>query len=118
MAFIARDIIKLFNRIIESLGRFQDEVVLNATTNGSQVFTREKFAIQVRDVDIDSFSGEVFNVDLGSFEEALILNTSIPEEAIQDCNGYTSKCYSLHRNPPKSSSLIFSKELINLRASV
>ena len=69
-------------RIIESLGRFQDEVMLNAI-NGSQIFFFFFFAIQVRDIDINSFSGEVFSVDLGPFEEALNHSSLIPEEAIQ-----------------------------------
>ena len=70
-------------RILSSLGRFQDEVVLPPNTTEPKVYARETFALQVRDVDTKSFSGETFNVDLGSFEEAIHLNTSIPEQALQ-----------------------------------
>lgn len=41
------------------------------------------FALQVQDITMESFSGETLNVNLGSFEEALSLNSSIPEQALQ-----------------------------------
>lgn len=68
-------------RILNSLGRFQDEVLI--PTNTTKVYTQMTFALQVQDVSTESFSGETLNVDLGSFEEALSLNTSIPEQALQ-----------------------------------
>lgn len=68
-------------RILNSLGRFQDEVVI--TTNTTKIYTQMTFALQVQDVSTESFSGETLSVDLGSFEEALSLNTSIPEHALQ-----------------------------------
>ena len=72
----------LILRILNSIGRFQDEVALPPNTTTPIVYARESFAIQVQDVNAETFSGEALNVDLGSFEEALRLNTSIPEEAL------------------------------------
>ena len=70
-------------RILNSLGRFQDEVVLPSNITEPTIYAREIFALQVQDIDIKSFSGEVLNVNLGTFEEALQLSTSISEEALQ-----------------------------------
>ena len=70
-------------RILNSLGRFQDEIVLSENVTAPIVYARKSFALQIQDVTTHSFDGETFNVDLGSFEEALYLNTSIPEKALQ-----------------------------------
>lgn len=53
----------------------------NITT--PMVYARDTFALQVRNVNTESFNGETFNVDLGSFEKAVSLNTSIPEQSLR-----------------------------------
>ena len=70
-------------RILNSLGRFQDEIVLSKNVTAPIVYAQKSFALQIQDVTTQSFDGETFNVDLGSFEEAIRLNTSIPEKALQ-----------------------------------
>ena len=69
-------------RVIKSLGRFQTNFNLSVlNNNGSKVFTRKRFAMQIRDIYIETFRGEIFSVDLGSKENR---NTSnIPVEALQ-----------------------------------
>ena len=70
-------------RILNSLGRFQDEIVLSKNVTVPIVYAQKSFALQIQDVTTQSFDGETFNVNLGSFEEAIRLNTSIPEKALQ-----------------------------------
>ena len=70
-------------RILNSLGRFQDEIVLSKNVTAPIVYAQKSFALQIQDVTTESFEGEAFNVDLGSFKEAIRLNTSIPQEALQ-----------------------------------
>ena len=55
-----------------SLETFSDSVPLssNATEN-REVYTLENFAIQVQDVDRDTFEGETLSVDLGTVSEAI-----------------------------------------------
>ena len=72
-----------FLRILSSLERFQGRVVLPPNITKAKLYVRETFALQAHDIDIESFSGEVFNADVGSFEEALKINNSIPEKALQ-----------------------------------
>lgn len=47
------------------------------------MFTRNTFAIQVKSVQSDEYEGEVFNVDLGSIEQAMNLSRTIREEDLK-----------------------------------
>ena len=49
----------------------------------------------------NAFRGEAFSVNLGSFEEAVSINTSIPEEAIQTAvDTQVKTCHSVHHCVP------------------
>ena len=61
----------LFYSILQSLETFSENVEVNFTNRDRPTFTRENFAIQLRQIDISNFAGESFNVDLGTVEEAM-----------------------------------------------
>lgn len=73
----------LLFRVLESLERFQDSVILseNDTTNQT-TFSRETFAIQIQNIDPKTYRGHSFSVDLGSVEDALNITEQIPEESL------------------------------------
>lgn len=86
------------NRVLDSLERFQDAVVLMPAGNDSvnatpPVFAFRTFAIQIQPIDPDTFQGQTFTVDLGSVEESMNITGNIPEESLRtsDKAGTTTK---------------------------
>lgn len=57
----------------------------NVTTNATNrvVFALRNFGVVLQDVPVDSFSGEVFSVDLGPVGEAIRMNGSIGEDSLR-----------------------------------
>lgn len=71
----------MFNRIRNSITTLQATV--NISANETIMFTRNTFAIQVKSVKSDEYVGQVFNVDLGSIEQAMNLSKEIKEEDLK-----------------------------------
>ena len=66
-----------------SLETFSSSVPLSSNaTNNREVYTLDNFAIQVEDVDYNSFEGEAFSVDLGTVEEAINRTNEIDENRL------------------------------------
>ncbi len=71
--YFTEDLIIQFNhnRLLESLGTFSDLVPLSNTTEGKDTYTRNKYAIQVQNVDPNTFTRQAFSVELGTVREAM-----------------------------------------------
>ena len=67
--------------MLQSLDRFLDEVEINTTENATFFFYRT-FALQVQNVDPSSIDQQIFNVDLGSVEEAMNITGSIDASSL------------------------------------
>ena len=61
---------------------FSETVDVNFTDGNRPTFTRENFAIQLQQIDISTFAGESFNVDLGTVEEAMNNSGNINPQAL------------------------------------
>ena len=72
----------LFYSILQSLETFSETVDVNFTDGNRPTFTRENFAIQLQQIDISTFAGESFNVDLGTVEEAMNNSGNIDPQAL------------------------------------
>ena len=72
----------LFYSILQSLETFSENVDVNFTDGDRPTFTRENFAIQLQQIDISTFAGESFNVDLGTVEEAMNNSGNIDPQAL------------------------------------
>ena len=68
-------------RLIGSLTNFTNNLVITNTTTAT--FTQKTYALQVNDINASSFQGQTLNVDLGSVQQAMSMNSNIQEEAIQ-----------------------------------
>ena len=84
------------NRLLESLQEFLDKVEVeengNSTTNSTKtVFTFETFALQVQEVNPEGYSGQMFNVYLGSLEKARENNQTIEQAALVTSNIESTK---------------------------
>ncbi|XP_064387511.1 uncharacterized protein LOC135335851 isoform X2 [Halichondria panicea] len=81
-------------RILASLETFLDNLntstVSTNSTSNQTVFSFEKFAITVQDLDPDSFQGQTFVVDLGPVEEAVNNTGVIDQDALMTANDYTA----------------------------
>ena len=71
-----------FYSILQSLETFSENVDVNFTDGDRPTFTRENFAIQLQQIDISTFAGESFNVDLGTVEEAMNNSGNIDPQAL------------------------------------
>ena len=70
-------------RLLQSLRRFANTVPIPAnSTNNTLAFPLDNFALLLRDVNPESFSGESFNVNLGPVEEAIRNSSGITKEAL------------------------------------
>lgn len=74
----------LYVRLLDSLETFLDKVEIDSTnTSGTvTVFTRQTFALQLQNINVSSFKGQTFNVDLGSVEEAMNITDNIDDSAL------------------------------------
>ena len=70
-------------RILNSLTRFSDEVVINSTEDKQRLtVAKENYALQVQEIDPSLFAGDSFNVDLGTVEEAMNTSGNIDPQAL------------------------------------
>ena len=70
-------------RLLQSLRRFANTVPIPAnSTNNTLAFPLDNFALLLRDVNPESFSGESLSVNLGPVEEAIRNSSGINEEAL------------------------------------
>ena len=70
-------------RLLQSVRRFANTVPIPAnSTNNTLAFPLDNFALLLRDVNPESFSGESFSVNLGSVEEAIRNSSGISEEVL------------------------------------
>ena len=68
-------------RLLRSLSDFLDMVILSENkTDGKTVFGYERYALQVQQLNLLQFNGQMFTVDLGSFEEALNTTRILEED--------------------------------------
>jgi hypothetical protein len=72
--------------VLESLTRLSDELEIESntsnTTSNVTVFPYRTFALQFQTIDPSSFKGQIFNIDLGSVEEAKKIKGSIDDTAL------------------------------------
>lgn len=79
----------MLHRVLESLTRFLNEVEIESdtyttsnTTSNIIVFSYRTFALQIQNINLTSFKGQTFNVDLGPVEEAMKITRSIDDIAL------------------------------------
>ena len=75
----------LMTRVLDSLESFQDKVILSDDENDTlleRVFAFETFALQLQEVDSETYEAQAFTVDLGSIEDILNISGKIPDESL------------------------------------
>ena len=73
------------NRVLDSLESFQDKVILSDDENDTlqeRVFAFETFALQLQEVDPETYQAQTFIVNLGSIEEILNISGKIPDNSL------------------------------------
>ena len=68
-------------RLLNNLGTFLDNVGISNGTN-TTLFVLQTYALQAQDIDPRRFQGQMFNVDLGSVEEAMKVTGKIDKSRI------------------------------------
>ena len=72
-------------RVLDSLESFQDRVVLSDDDNDTlqeRVFAFETFALQLQEVDPETYEAQAFTVNLGSIEDMSNISGKIPDESL------------------------------------
>lgn len=73
------------NRVLDSLESFQDRVVLSNDHNDTlqeRVFAFETFALQLQEVDPETYKAQAFTINLGSIEDISNSSGKIPDESL------------------------------------
>ena len=71
--------------MLDSLESFQDRVVLSNDDNGTlqeRVFAFETFALQLQEVDAETYKAQTFTINLGSIEDISSSTGNIPDESL------------------------------------
>ena len=71
--------------MLESLESFQDKVILSNNENNAlqeRVFAFETFALQLQELDPETYEAQVFTVSLGSIEDISNISGKIPDESL------------------------------------
>ena len=71
--------------MLDSLESFQDRVLLSDDENDTlqeRVFAFETFALQLQEVDSDTYQAQTFTVNLGSIEDISNISGKIPDESL------------------------------------
>ena len=63
------------------MATFLDRVEIDSSWNAT-VYSYQTFALQIQNIDLSSFKGETFNVDLGSVERAMNNTGGIDDSAL------------------------------------
>ena len=72
-------------RVLDSLESFQDKVVLSDDENNTlqeRVFAFETFALQLQELDPETYKAQAFTVSLGSIEDVSNISGKIPDESL------------------------------------
>ena len=72
-------------RILNSLESFQDRVILSDSVNDTlqeRVFAFEMFALQLQEVDPETYKAQTFTINLGSIEDISNSSGKIPDESL------------------------------------
>ncbi len=79
----------LVHRILDSLGTFLDNLDITTVNSSGNLttFTFSTYALQVQEVDPDSFNGQTFIVNLGSVEQAVNSSGVIEQESLLTVDG-------------------------------
>ena len=73
------------NRVLDSLESFLDRVILSDDENSTlqeRIFAFETFALQLQEVDPESYEAQTFTVNLGSIEDISNISGKIPVESL------------------------------------
>ena len=71
--------------MLESLESFQDKVILSDDGNDTlqeRVFAFETFALQLQEVDPETYKAQTFTINLGSIEDISNSSGKIPDESL------------------------------------
>ena len=70
-------------RVLDGLENFQDRVILSENyTAEERMFTFETYALQIQEVDSETYLGQTFVVDLGSIEDVSSISGRIPNDSL------------------------------------
>ena len=73
------------NRVLDSLENFHDRVILSDDENNTfqeRVFAFETFALQLQEVDHETYQAQTFTVNLESIEDISNISGKIPVESL------------------------------------